>query len=258
MPELSPDLPKNYRKLILNQQWDKLKRQLLACEPQVMTRHPISILSAYAHNTKTHKYKFLPPKMIEWAITEYGCDPNVTTWLNLYPIQLFIAYNHFEGVKTLLRLGANPNVASNYGTPLTDAVSYLNYPMAQLLLDYGADPNFSYYPMFDLHVAPALWYLLDRLYKIENYNGALADHFKKDLLIYDTDATENFFKILAVLLEHHADPKADKVIQSLTFLANEFEQGYHSGYFPSALHEQHARDFEMKLHQMLQFKPKNN
>jgi ankyrin repeat protein len=75
------------------------------------------------------------------SLLKQGADPNSLNGLEFRPIYLAAASYQMDVMQDLLRAGAKPDAMSTYGTPLTFASISGNLVGAKMLLDLGANPN---------------------------------------------------------------------------------------------------------------------
>lgn len=257
MKKLKKTFPKNYQQLILNEDWEMLKTELEKCEPQVPNRKPFSILFASALDKNTNVRKYLSADMLKWAIKNHGCDPNLTAFKgDSYPLHHYILANKFEDkldcIIALLELGANPNVVNNVTNPLNAAIRDLNYSLVEVLLKFGANPNFDYDATLNRHSYPALDFLLNFL--VKNTSSDLQAYLKDHPIVFNPDIQENFFKILLALIKYKADKNRDTTKKILQQIFEQFKESYDNQYF-STNDEKAAREFELKLYEIMEFKP---
>ena len=70
-------------------------------------------------------------------LLEQGADPNYGGTCKCTPLETVCSENNVECAQLLLEFGADPNLNS----PLVTACSKNNFECAKLLLEFGADPN---------------------------------------------------------------------------------------------------------------------
>jgi len=75
-------------------------------------------------------------------LLQKGADINTKNEYGLKPFELAVVGNNCSVVELFLRLGQDPNVDRGGGTPLMDAAANGNIELLQLLLKYGAKPDY--------------------------------------------------------------------------------------------------------------------
>lgn len=176
MAKLKKTLPKNFRELIVTQDWDTLKAELLKCEKDAYERGGTEhILFARALDKRIEKpedvyratrsygyggrnsdlYDYLSIDMIEWLVKDWGCDvgytvkfklKNTTHTCDFHPLEVYIEWGKTEIVEKLLELGADPNGLSYcWFRPIDLACRDDKRDIIELLISYGANPVLSQY-----------------------------------------------------------------------------------------------------------------
>jgi len=75
------------------------------------------------------------------TLLKQGADPNSLNGLELRPLSLAAASYQMDVMQELLKAGAKPDLMSTYGSPLTFAAISGNLAGANILLSRGANPN---------------------------------------------------------------------------------------------------------------------
>lgn len=85
---------------------------------------------------------FMKSEIVEF-LTSYGMNPNLRYEDGGTGMMLAAERNNLELIKSLLKLGVNPNLQNSKTgmTPLMYSTSYLNVEIVRVLLEYGADSN---------------------------------------------------------------------------------------------------------------------
>jgi ankyrin repeat protein len=105
--------------------------------------------------SKQHSYWQVNPELFK-ALIENGADVNLADTLNQTPLYHLVYNNHEEAVELLLQAGADPNIANLNGrVPIHHSTSSRDVKITGLLLKYGAnlDIRKPYQNKTSLHVA---------------------------------------------------------------------------------------------------------
>ncbi len=246
MAKLKKTLPKNFRELIVNEDWETLKAELKKCEPNAYERGGIAhILYARVGNYQVEKYLSL--EMIEWIVKENNAD--VDFYEDEYkqrPLLSYIDWHQYEIVKKLLELGANPNEANTLisnSSPLDKAVLNFQPEIYRLLLEYGAHPDYN-----TGHPSKPVHSLLE---KIIISNGRMNPFMEKFILTRG----DGLLEMLRLSIEYSAIINDPATIKRLQLIYDQFYQNYANHYFSSYEVEEKMEQFELKLYELMQFEP---
>lgn len=287
MAKLKKTLPKNFRELIVAQDWETLKKELLKCEPMAYERGGISHI-IFSEGYQNGQRTYLPLTMIRWLIQENGCPVDVSNSAGKYSslktaLAFYTEKEQFEIVKLLLELGANPNTFDN--RPLAMAIQKKNNEILELLLENGAEVNFianeltqdtllnlaifhfnpiaikkllkyGAMPEFNGNHTSAIESLLFR--KIDKYgihHNDLAYSTKRLIEPFFLEHGDEFLEIIKLCIEHGADINRPYTKELMQKLHEQFYQCYVNHYFSSPEVEEKMEQFELKLYELMQFEP---
>lgn len=101
--------------------------------------------SNYLHNALFIPFGKTPEKTVRFYI-EHGVSVNAQDYSGSTPLHYAVQQNNFPVVNLLLKAGADPKIKDQDGTtPFDRAFGHylLDVKIIEILLQYGADPNYS-------------------------------------------------------------------------------------------------------------------
>lgn len=262
MAKLKKTLPKNFRELIVAQDWDTLKAELLKCEPNAYERGGLEHISFASVDNKGKRIVF-DSEMLKWLIENDRCDIHKEYWCGEKIIHQYSCYGEPKTIELLINAGADANDASyrfvhrgeteGYETPLHKAIwaSFHNISNnVEVLLSNGANPKLNF-----KNINTPLEYLIYNInFIFTHLNLDISKKINRlENLVLNNQ--ENILNNVELLIKYGADIHRYRTKELLQQVNEIFYQNYLNHYFSSPEVEEKMEQFELKLYELMQFEP---
>ncbi|MFW2177983.1 MULTISPECIES: hypothetical protein [unclassified Moraxella] len=242
MAKLKKTLPKNFRDLIVAQDWDTLKQELLQCEVNAYERGGIEhILFATAKDFGTHH---LSTDMIQWILEQNNYDFSNEFWQKLFKFYLYGT----EDVATVeLILNAKKDLIRNKALSTFSYYNILTNPkLLACLLEYGAKVQLD-----DEPYSEPLYNMLSGA----DFMDSEKDGITLMNIIVVLDESENIFTAIKTLIANGANPKAPKIEERMLSIYHKFYKARSDNFFSTLALQERMEQFSSKLYELMQFEP---